>query len=91
MLYEYFKDHIRISDKHRVRADGVPKLDLGPVSLGMPCNVDSQCQNVDPNTRCVNKRCDCTYRTNSTAACSARNRGCLPGTFQVRYSTIYCM
>lgn len=69
-------------DKNRIRTDTVP-FDVGPASLGMPCYMDSQCQLVDPNTRCVNKRCDCTYRTNSTSACSARNRGCLPGTFQV--------
>ncbi|XP_050666562.1 uncharacterized protein LOC126966500 isoform X2 [Leptidea sinapis] len=79
-----------LKDKQRIRADGVPELDLGPVSLGMPCLVDNQCQTVDANTRCVNKRCDCTYRTNSTSACSARNRGCLPGTFQCR-STGACI
>ncbi|XP_038215755.1 uncharacterized protein LOC119835158 isoform X1 [Zerene cesonia] len=79
-----------LKDKQRIRADAIPDVDLGPVSLGMPCYIDSQCQKVDPNTRCVNKRCDCSYRTNSTSACSARNRGCLPGTFQCR-STGTCI
>lgn len=58
-------------------------FDIGPASLGMSCLSDSQCHQVDPYTKCVNKKCDCAYRTNSTSACSARNRGCLPGTFQV--------
>ncbi|XP_073944227.1 uncharacterized protein isoform X2 [Choristoneura fumiferana] len=77
-----------LKDKHRIRADSV--VDMGPASLGMPCLTDSQCHLVDPYTRCVNKRCDCAYRTNSTSACSARNRGCLPGTFQCR-STGACI
>ncbi|XP_063620156.1 sortilin-related receptor-like isoform X1 [Cydia splendana] len=77
-----------LKDKHRIRADSV--ADIGPASLGMPCLTDSQCHLVDPYTRCLNKRCDCAYRTNSTSACSARNRGCLPGTFQCR-STGACI
>ncbi|XP_072943808.1 uncharacterized protein [Epargyreus clarus] len=79
-----------LKDKHRNRADAIPGIELGPSSLGMPCITDDQCQMVDPHTRCANKRCDCTYRTNSTSACSARNRGCLPGTFQCR-STGECI
>ncbi|XP_041977663.1 uncharacterized protein LOC121731997 isoform X2 [Aricia agestis] len=77
-------------DKQRVRLDGVVPLVLGPVSLGMPCYTDEQCSAVDANARCVNKRCDCAFRTNSTSACSARNRGCLPGTFQCK-STGTCI
>lgn len=69
-------------DKYRTRTE-TAKIDMGPSSLGMSCLVDTQCQQVDPHTRCVNKRCDCAYRSNSTSACSTRNRGCLPGTFQV--------
>ncbi|XP_059054246.1 uncharacterized protein LOC131848417 isoform X2 [Achroia grisella] len=79
-----------LKDKNRFRPDVAPMIDLGPASLGMPCMRDSQCQEIDPYTRCLNKRCDCTYRTNSTSACSARNRGCLPGTFQCR-STGTCI
>ncbi|XP_026495166.2 uncharacterized protein LOC113400021 isoform X1 [Vanessa tameamea] len=78
-----------LKDKNRIRADPV-SFDVGPASLGMPCFTDEQCHMVDPNTRCANKRCDCAYRTNSTSACSARNRGCLPGTFQCR-STGTCI
>ncbi|XP_048479433.1 uncharacterized protein LOC105385378 isoform X2 [Plutella xylostella] len=77
-----------LKDKHRTRTESVQ--DLGPVSLGMPCLTDAQCQQMDAYSRCANKRCDCAYRTNSTAACSARNRGCLPGTFQCR-STGVCI
>ncbi|KAG6450032.1 uncharacterized protein LOC115443476 [Manduca sexta] len=77
-------------DKQRIRTDVAPVVDLGPASLGMPCVTDSQCHLVDPYTKCLNKRCDCVYRTNSTSACSARNRGCLPGTFQCR-STGTCI
>ncbi|XP_032513996.1 serine protease nudel-like isoform X1 [Danaus plexippus] len=79
-----------LKEKNRIRADIVSTPDPGPASLGLFCLSDSQCQLVDPNTRCLNKRCDCTYRTNSTSACSARNRGCLPGTFQCR-STGACI
>lgn len=78
-----------LKDKHRTRTE-TSALDLGPSSLGMPCVTDSQCQKVDQFTRCLNKRCDCSYRTNSTSDCSARNRGCLPGTFQCR-STGSCI
>ncbi|XP_028176279.1 uncharacterized protein LOC114364356 isoform X2 [Ostrinia furnacalis] len=80
-----------LKDKHRIRTEvATPVYDLGPASLGMPCVTDSQCNSVDPHSRCLNKRCDCAYRTNSTSACSARNRGCLPGTFQCR-STGTCI
>ncbi|CAH0692477.1 unnamed protein product [Chilo suppressalis] len=79
-----------LKDKHRIRTDATSVIDLGPASLGMPCLTDSQCHSVDPYTRCLNKRCDCSYRTNSTGSCSARNRGCLPGTFQCR-STGSCI
>lgn len=79
-----------LKDKHRNRTDQAPVIDLGPASLGMLCVTDSQCQQVDAYTRCFNKRCDCTYRSNSTSACSARNRGCMPGTFQCR-STGACI
>ncbi|XP_026329784.1 serine protease nudel-like isoform X2 [Hyposmocoma kahamanoa] len=78
-----------LKDKYRIRTEST-KIDLGPSSLGMPCLIDTQCQQVDPHTRCVNKRCDCAYRSNSTSACSTRNRGCLPGTFQCR-STGTCI
>lgn len=79
-----------LKDKQRTRTDVAPVFDQGPASLGMPCLSDSQCQELDPNTKCVNKKCDCAYRSNSTSACSARNRGCLPGTFQCR-STGTCI
>lgn len=79
-----------LTDKHRIRTDA-PVVDLGPASLGTSCLTDSQCQMVDPHTRCLNKRCDCAYRTNSTSACSARNRGCLPGTFQVSTMLIFLL
>lgn len=79
-----------LKDKHRIRTEPAPVFDMGPASLGNPCLSDAQCQQVDPYTRCLNKKCDCTYRTNSTSACSARNRGCLPNTFQCR-STGTCI
>ncbi|KAL4714051.1 hypothetical protein ACJJTC_008405 [Scirpophaga incertulas] len=85
----HHKKNSASKDKHRIRADaGI--VNTGPASLGMSCVTDSQCHKVDPYTRCLNKRCDCAYRTNSTSACSARNRGCLPGTFQCR-STGACI
>lgn len=81
LLCHYPSDVHLFAVKHRVRADVVYS---GPASLGMACLADAQCQLVDPYTRCLNKRCDCAFGNNSTSSCSARNRGCLPGTFQVR-------
>ncbi|CAB3234526.1 unnamed protein product [Arctia plantaginis] len=80
-----------LKDKHRIRTETASSVvDLGPTSLGNPCIADEQCQQVDVYSRCLNKKCDCAYRTNSTSACSARNRGCLPNTFQCR-STGTCI
>lgn len=64
--------------RHRVE-DG-----RGSVSLGLPCVTDLQCRAADPSSRCIEGVCDCVVRTNGTSGCSARNRGCIPGTFQVR-------
>lgn len=57
--------------------------DRGAVSLGLPCVTDLQCRTADPYSKCRDGICDCILRSNSTASCSARNRGCIPGTFQV--------
>ncbi|CAG9817111.1 unnamed protein product, partial [Phaedon cochleariae] len=56
------------------------------VSLGLPCVTDMQCRMADPSSRCLEGVCDCAVRTNETKSCSARNRGCIPGTFQCRSS-----
>ncbi|XP_060528728.1 uncharacterized protein LOC132703473 [Cylas formicarius] len=60
------------------------------VSLGLPCVTDLQCRAADPSSRCMEGVCDCLVKTNETIACSARNRGCIPGTFQCR-STGTCI
>lgn len=60
----------------------------GSVSLGLPCVTDLQCRAADPSSRCIEGVCDCIIRTNATNGCSARNRGCIPGTFQVRKTRI---
>nr|XP_023018254.1 uncharacterized protein LOC111507199 [Leptinotarsa decemlineata] len=52
------------------------------VSLGLPCVTDIQCRMADPSSRCLEGVCDCLVRSNETRSCSARNRGCIPGTFQ---------
>ncbi|XP_018561936.1 uncharacterized protein LOC108904045 [Anoplophora glabripennis] len=62
----------------------------GAVSLGLPCVTDLQCRIADPSSKCVEGVCDCMIKTNDTQACSARNRGCIPGTFQCR-STGTCI
>ncbi|GLV32567.1 Ecdysone-inducible gene E1 [Carabus blaptoides fortunei] len=63
----------------------------GVVSLSLVCTSDHQCQSADPNSRCVQGMCDCAYMdNNTTASCSARNTGCVPGTFQCR-STGTCI
>ncbi|XP_066995608.2 uncharacterized protein ImpE1 [Anabrus simplex] len=56
------------------------------VSLGLPCVVDAQCQAADNNSRCIQGRCDCARRDNSSNGCSALNRGCHSSTFQCRAS-----
>ncbi|KAI4461296.1 ecdysone-inducible e1 isoform a [Holotrichia oblita] len=53
------------------------------VSLGLPCVTDLQCRTADPSSKCIDGVCDCIWKTNSTRACSARNTGCIAGTFQV--------
>lgn len=54
------------------------------ISLGMVCVSDMECRLSDLNSRCVNGVCDCAVKTNGSASCGATNRGCHPGTFQVR-------
>lgn len=53
------------------------------ISLGLPCVTDLQCRAADPYSKCIEGVCNCIVRGNETDACSARNKGCLPGTFQV--------
>lgn len=60
----------------------------GAVSLGLPCVTDLQCRISDPSSKCTEGVCDCVIKSNDTQACSARNRGCIPGTFQVNISLI---
>ncbi|XP_031632638.1 cell wall protein RBR3 [Contarinia nasturtii] len=79
-----------ISLKHqeiRTRVD----LGDGPVSLGLSCEYDRQCQLADPNTFCNEaKRCDCAHQNEILNACRAENAGCPPNTFQCR-STGHCI
>ncbi|XP_028135146.1 uncharacterized protein LOC114330047 [Diabrotica virgifera virgifera] len=60
------------------------------VSLGLPCVTDMQCKMADSSSKCIEGICDCIIRTNGTRSCSAKNRGCIPGTFQCR-STGTCI
>ncbi|KAG5886080.1 hypothetical protein JTB14_018939 [Gonioctena quinquepunctata] len=60
------------------------------VSLGLPCVTDLQCRIADSSSRCIEGVCDCLVKTNETRSCSARSRGCIPGTFQCR-STGTCI
>ncbi|XP_071050664.1 uncharacterized protein [Onthophagus taurus] len=71
------------SDTYRWRnADG-----YDAVSLGLPCVTDLQCQAADASSRCRDGVCDCIWKVNNgTDGCSARNTGCIPGTFQCRSS-----
>uniref|UniRef100_A0A904A6B6 EB domain-containing protein n=1 Tax=Anopheles quadriannulatus TaxID=34691 RepID=A0A904A6B6_ANOQN len=66
------------------------RVDLGdgPVSLGLSCASNEQCQLADPYSYCNDEgRCDCSYRTPDDA-CRATNTGCSRGTFQCRSSGI---
>ncbi|XP_030766990.1 uncharacterized protein LOC115890792 [Sitophilus oryzae] len=60
------------------------------ISLGLPCVTDLQCRAADQSSRCIEGVCDCIIQGNGTKSCSARNRGCIPGTFQCR-STGTCI
>lgn len=54
------------------------------ISLGYACKTDQQCMRNDNNSRCMNGVCDCAARRiRLDNACSAKNRGCHKGTFQV--------
>ncbi|KAF2904522.1 hypothetical protein ILUMI_01653 [Ignelater luminosus] len=70
----------------RIRVDD----GYGAVSLGLPCVTDLQCRASDQSSRCIEGVCDCIIKSNGTSGCSARNRGCIMGTFQCR-STGTCI
>lgn len=62
------------------------RVDLGdgPVSLGLRCDYDRQCQLADPYSQCNEaKRCDCMDQHD---VCNADNSGCPKNTFQCRSS-----
>ncbi|XP_050434566.1 uncharacterized protein LOC126841865 [Adelges cooleyi] len=57
------------------------------ISLGFVCSTDAQCMQNDINSRCIQGVCDCQFSNSTTnLQCSAKNRGCLPNTFQCRSS-----
>lgn len=82
--HKIFLDAVR----HRI----AEKSQGSVVSLGYDCTFDSQCMRNDNNSRCINGICDCVARrTRLENTCSARNRGCHKGTFQVNFYRMYLM
>ncbi|XP_053675684.1 uncharacterized protein LOC128725935 [Anopheles nili] len=66
------------------------RVDLGdgPVSLGLTCTKNEQCQLADPYSYCNDEgHCDCAYHQPDDS-CRATNTGCSRGTFQCRSSGI---
>ncbi|XP_050093041.1 serine protease nudel [Anopheles aquasalis] len=66
------------------------RVDLGdgPVSLGLTCASNEQCQLADPYSHCNEAgRCDCSFHQPDDS-CRATNTGCSRGTFQCRSSGI---
>ncbi|XP_055687136.1 sortilin-related receptor [Lutzomyia longipalpis] len=78
--------------QHLLKVHGVRgRLDLGhgPVSLGLQCSDDQQCQLADPFSHCnAEGRCDCAKVETSNQECHANYTGCTPGTFQCRSSGV---
>lgn len=69
-------------------------LDNLAVSLGLSCENDHQCQLADSNSYCNERKiCECEATRSSTISseCSAQNRGCAEGTFQVIFFTTHLL
>lgn len=67
-------------------------MGTGPVSLGLSCTDDKQCQLSDPYSYCnLEGKCDCTNVGDASlqGECGAENQGCAIGTFQVKYGDAY--
>ncbi|XP_076291519.1 ecdysone-inducible gene E1 [Lasioglossum baleicum] len=71
-----------VLDKGAEKTDRHEPSAATPVSLGLDCVSDVECRLADQYSRCIEGVCDCGFNFYGNSTCTAKKRGCAPGTFQ---------